>query len=184
MTQNKEWISWIKLILLAFIVALGVRTFLVTPTVVEGVSMQPTLQDGDRIIINKFSYLISEPKRFDIIVFHANKEQNFIKRIIGLPGEHIHYKDETLYVNGEPINEAFIDDRLDSLQPKSHYTHDFSLEMIPGQNKTIPKGYVLVLGDNRTNSTDSRELGLVSYDQIVGKAIMVYWPFEDLGSIN
>jgi signal peptidase I len=174
----KEWISWLKVIVIAIALAIGIRTFLFTPIIVDGPSMLPTLHNNDHIIVNKLKYRFGEPKRFDIVVFHASKQKDFIKRVIGLPGEHIEYKNEILYVNGHPISEPFIKERVDKLQEKSHYTHDFSLEDLPGGYEVIPEGYVLVLGDNRTNSTDSRMIGLVSLDQIVGSAGLLFWPFD------
>ncbi len=182
--HSNEWMSWLKVIFVALLIAIGIRTFFFTPIVVDGASMQPTLHNGDRIIVNKFSYTLSEPERFDVVVFHASKSENYIKRIVGLPGEHISYKDEVLYVNGEPVKEPFLNERLKALQPPSHYTHDFRLEDLPGKYRVIPEGYVLVLGDNRTNSTDSRKLGLVSLEQILGKAQFVYWPLQDFGFVK
>ncbi|MBB6452944.1 signal peptidase I [Salirhabdus euzebyi] len=178
MTLVRELISWIKVIIIAIGVAFLIRTFLFTPIVVEGPSMLPTLESNDHMVVNKFSYRFSEPKRFDIIVFHSPEKSDYIKRIIGLPGEHIAYKDEILYVDGQAILEPFIKERLEKLMSPSHYTHDFRLEEVEGGYEVIPDGHVFVLGDNRTNSTDSRFIGPVPYDQIVGKAQLVYWPFK------
>lgn len=133
--------------------------------------MQPTLHDRDQMIVNKFLYNFNEPERFDIVVFHANDQKDFIKRVIALPGEHVAYKDNILYINGQPIEENFLHD-------KDVWTYDFELEELTGNYNTVPEGYVFVLGDNRTNSTDSRILGPIPMDQIVGKASVIYWPFD------
>jgi signal peptidase I len=185
MPLNKNWTNWLKIILVLFFLILLIRRFFITPIVVDGPSMQPTLHNGDRVLMNKFSYIFDKPERFDVVVIHVNKNENYIKRIIGLPGEHIEYKDEVLYVNGEPIPEPFIRERVAKLSETGHYTHDFTLEDdIPGDFSVIPEGYVLVLGDNRSNSIDSRELGLVSYEQIIGEAIFIYWPLSHFGFVK
>ncbi|SET83477.1 signal peptidase I [Salinibacillus kushneri] len=179
--KNREWLSWIKVIVISAILALGIRTFLFTPIIVDGPSMLPTLENGDHLIVNKLNYTIGQPERFDIVVFHATQKRDYIKRVIGLPGEHISYQNEILYVDGTPVAEPFIRERVTSLPAGSHYTHDFTLENMPGGYEKIPEGYVLVLGDNRTNSTDSRMIGLIPIDQIVGEAQLIYWPLPHFG---
>lgn len=176
--KKNEWFDWLKALLIALGLALIVRTFFFAPIVVDGPSMQPTLHNGDQMIVNKFVYNISEPDRFDIVVFHATDKKDFIKRVIGLPGEHVAVKDEVLYIDGEPVDEPFLEEQKENLEPQEVLTDDFQLEDLPGNDTTIPDGYVLVLGDNRDNSTDSRILGLISEDQIVGKTSLVYWPFD------
>lgn len=169
MTSSKrEWVDWIKAIIMAFVFAVLIRTFVLTPIVVEGPSMLPNLLDGDQLLVNKLSYRLGKPERFDIIVFHATRDRDYIKRVIGLPGEHIAFRDNVLYVNGKPVEEPF----------NHEVTYDFSLEDISGNYSRIPEDHVLVLGDNRTNSTDSRNIGLVSFDQIVGEAKLIYWPLN------
>src|SRR3954452_13023559 len=98
--RNEIW-EWIKALFIAIVLAFIVRTFIFTPIVVDGASMEPTLQDQDRMVVTK----IGEPKRFDIIVFHASENTDYIKRVIGLPGDRIEYKNDTLYINGEPYDE-------------------------------------------------------------------------------
>ncbi|GIO26132.1 signal peptidase I [Ornithinibacillus bavariensis] len=170
--EKSDWFDWVKALLIAFVLAFLVRTFLFTPIVVDGPSMQPTLHNRDQMIVNKFIYRIDEPERFDIVVFHANDQKDFIKRVIGLPGDHVAYKDNVLYINGQPIKEKFFQD--DNIV----MTYDFTLEEVTGNYSTVPEGHVFVLGDNRTNSTDSRILGPIPIDQIVGKASVIYWPFD------
>src|SRR5699024_7601971 len=164
--QRNEAFDWLKAIIIASLIALAVRTFLFSPIIVDGPSMQPTLYDRDQMIVNKVVYKFKEPERFDIVIFHASEQKDFIKRAIGLPGEHIKVIDNVLYVNGEEVNEPF----LDEIPSDIFYTADFTIEMLPGNHDTIPEGYVLVLGDNRSNSTDSRSLGLIEMKEIVGKA--------------
>ena len=139
--------------------------------------MQPTLHDRDYMIVNKFSYRFTEADRFDIVVFHAEEQKDYIKRIIGLPGEHIAYKNDELYVNGEAVKEPFLESEKEAIAPNV-LTTDFTLEEQPGGYSVIPKGYVFVLGDNRLDSKDSRYLGLISDEEIVGKTSLTYWPFD------
>lgn len=176
--QKNEWFDWLKALLFALGLAVVVRMFLFSPIVVDGPSMMPTLHDRDQMIVNKIAYKIGEPERFDIVVFHASKQKDFIKRVIGLPGEHVEVRNDVLYINGEPVNEPFLADLKENKKPYQSITNDFRLEDLPGQYKIIPDGYVLVLGDNRSNSTDSRMLGVIPINQIVGKARIIYWPFD------
>ncbi len=106
--KNETW-EWVKALLIAFGLAAIIRVFLFTPIVVDGVSMMPTLENGDRMIVNKIGYTIGEPKRFDVVVFHAPEEKDYIKRVIGLPGDEVEYRDDVLYVNGEPFEEPYLD---------------------------------------------------------------------------
>ena len=103
--KNEIW-EWIKALFIAIILAFIIRIFLFTPIVVEGSSMEPTLQDQERMIVTK----IGEPKRFDIVVFHASESKDYIKRVIGLPGDRIEYIDDTLYINGTPYDEPYLDE--------------------------------------------------------------------------
>lgn len=175
-SKKNEWFDWIKALLIAFALAFIVRTFLFAPIVVDGPSMLPTLHDRDQMIVNKFNYRISEPKRFDIVVFHASPQKDFIKRVIGLPGEHVAVMDNVLYINGEEVEQPFLtEEKENSFQV---INNDFRLENLPGSFEQIPDGHVLVLGDNRSNSTDSRMLGVIPMDQIVGNTSLIYWPIK------
>lgn len=179
--QSGEWFFWVKLSVIAIVCAIIVRGFLFSPIVVDGPSMQPTLYDNDRMIVNKFIYHVSKPNRFDVVIFHASEEKDFIKRVIGLPGEHVAVKDNELYINDEEVSQDFLE--TEDIQDLNNHneTEDFKLEELPGAYQEIPEGYVLVLGDNRTNSTDSRVFGLVSMDQVVGKTSLIYWPLDRIG---
>lgn len=168
--QKNEWLDLIKIVVIAVAIALSVRTFLFSPIIVDGPSMLPTLEDRDQMIVNKIGYRMNQPKRFDIVVFHASAKKDFIKRVIGLPGEHIMVKDRQLYIDGVEVEESYLNDENRS------YQSEFDLKDLPGSYETIPEGYVLVLGDNRNNSTDSRSFGLIAIDDIVGKASVIYWP--------
>ena len=183
MSKHKnEIFDWIKALLIAFILAFVVRTYLFSPIVVDGSSMLPTLHDRDKMIVNKFTYRFNEPERFDIVVFHAIDQKDFIKRVIGLPGEHVKMEDGVLYIDDQAVPETF----FNSSETDIDYslTRDFRLEEIPGGYQKIPDGHVLVLGDNRNNSTDSRTIGLIALDDIVGKANLVFWPYDRIQMIK
>lgn len=140
-----------------------IRSFIVTPVIVSGTSMYDTLNDGDILLLEKFD---KNYERFDIIIFDYNNTK-LVKRVIGLPGEHVEYKDGKLYINGNLVDEEF-----------SSITADFNLEYLGYE--TIPDDYYFVMGDNRGKSSDSRVLGLIKSDSINGKAIFSIWPFTKI----
>ncbi len=146
--------------------------------------MLPTLKDRDQMIVNKFIYRVKEPERFDVVVFHASDKKDFIKRVIGLPGEHVSVEDNTLFIDQQPVEEPFLKEQKANMKPYQILTEDFTLEQLPGGYSQIPDGYVLVLGDNRGNSVDSRSIGLISMDQIVGRTSTIYWPIERMQVIG
>ncbi|GGE43744.1 signal peptidase I [Pullulanibacillus camelliae] len=175
---KSEVFEWIKALAIAVIIAVIVRSFIFTNYVVDGSSMMPTLQNGNRLIVNKIDYDFKQPKRFDIIIFHATPTDDYVKRVIGLPGDTIQYKNDTLYINGKKYNEPYLKQFKQELVT-GNLTNNFTLESITGQSK-VPKGKVFVLGDNRRNSQDSRVFGFVDMDKIVGKVNIRYWPFDEL----
>lgn len=153
------------------LVVVLVRSFIITPAIVDGKSMYPTLNDNNIVILNKLDYKINGLKRFDIIVVDYNGEK-LIKRVIGLPGEHIEYKNNMLFINGYLTNENFNHDN----------TSNFKLEMI-GYLK-IPGDKYFVVGDNRNHSTDSRMIGLIDKKNIKGKVSLRLFPINKFGKIK
>lgn len=135
---------------------------------IEGHSMMPTLQEGEYVIINKLAYTLDEPQRGDIIVMHFpnDRSRDFIKRVIGLPGDEIEIGDRTIRVNGVELDEPYI------MSP-------------PDQARTwiVPEDNYFVLGDNRSNSSDSRTWGFLPRDDIVGKAWLIYWQPRSWGLV-
>lgn len=132
--------------------------------------MVPTLLDGDIMILDKIGYRINVLKRFDIVVIKYNNEK-IIKRVIGLPGDYIEYKDNILYVNGKEIKEEY----------KRDITNNFSLKDL-GYEK-IPENKYLVLGDNRSISKDSRIIGLIDKEDIEGYTGIIVFPFKRIGNV-
>lgn len=164
--KKKEIIEYIVLI----VVILLIRTYLFVPIMVSGNSMVPTLNNGDVMILNKFSYLVNDIERFDIVVVDYENEY-IIKRVIGLPGDYVEYKNDILYVNGKKIKEVY--DR--------EYTEDFNLNDL--NIEKIPNNYYLVLGDNRPISKDSRKIGLIDKKNIKGSTNFILFPFSRFGEV-
>ncbi|MGV2620035.1 signal peptidase I [Halobacillus sp. ACCC02827] len=182
--MKQQWLDWIKAFVIAAVLAVVVRVFLFAPVVVEGPSMLDTLHSGDHLIVSKLNYTLGSADRFDVVVFHATERKDYIKRVIGLPGDHIQYENDQLFVNGEPVDEPFLDERKSELPEGVRFTEDFSMEELPGSYEVVPEGHLFVLGDNRNNSTDSRMLGMISDDQIVGQAVLSYWPLNRVSLVN
>jgi signal peptidase I len=175
---KKEGIEWLKAFAIGIIIFVFIRTFFFSNYVVEGESMMPTLQDGNKLVVNKIGYQIGDLHRFDVIVFHANEQEDYVKRIIGLPGDKVEYRDDILYINGQKYPEQYLDKYREQTFG-GRLTGDFTLEEITGQ-ETVPEGKIFVLGDNRLGSRDSRDFGFVSVDQVVGKVNLRYWPMNEV----
>jgi signal peptidase I len=158
----------VETILLTLLIFFGIR-LVVQNFKIEGMSMEPNLHDGQYLLVDKFSYLGSgEPQRGDVIVFESwSPDKDFIKRVIGLPGEHIQLRDDGIFINDVLLDEPYLDqasggnDNL-NLGPDEYY----------------------VMGDNRNNSSDSRNHGPMKGDQIIGKAWFTYWPRETIGWVD
>lgn len=179
----KEIWSWVRAIAIAVVIALLIRYFIFDNYVVKGESMMPTLQDGNRLIVSKIGYSVGTPHRFDIVVFHATKTDDYVKRIIGLPGDTISYQNDQLYVNGKPVQEPYLDKYKAQLPKGELLTPDFNLKEKTGLLR-VPKGKIWVMGDNRQNSEDSRFFGFVDEKQIIGQVDVRYWPLQEFSIIN
>ncbi|WP_083227135.1 signal peptidase I [Lysinibacillus xylanilyticus] len=179
--QKNEFWEWVKAIAFALMLSFVIKQFLFTPVLVKGASMMPTLEDHDRVIVNKIGPTLQSYDRFDIVVIEMNEETNYIKRIIGLPGDKIEYKDDQLYINGEKYNEPYLDQYKNELKDTGTLTYDFTLEQNLGET-TVPEGHYFVLGDNRRVSNDSRnpEVGFISEEQIMGTTNIICWPMEHI----
>lgn len=171
-----KYLRVILVILLAIGIAFLVRSFLFASYVVDGESMEPTLEDHDLLMVNKVLYSLKDVDRFDIIVFHANKQEDYVKRVVGLPGDKVAFKDDVLYVNGDEVEESFLHEFAQASDTMPH-TKDFDLEEKTGKNM-VPEGQLFVMGDNREDSLDSRSFGFISTETIVGKVGLRYWPLS------
>lgn len=167
----KKFLKNVYPYVIVVIIVVLIRVFVITPAVVDGSSMEPTLSNNNVIILNKIDYKLNEIERFDVVVINWNGEK-LVKRIIGLPGEHVEYKDGVLYVDEKVVNEDF-----------SHgQTSDFKLESIG--YLTIPGDKYFVVGDNRENSTDSRYIGLIDKEDILGSVDLRIFPLNKIGIVN
>jgi len=136
---------------------------------VDGSSMEPTLHNGEFILVSKVNYMFGEPQRGDVVVFDfpRNITQEYIKRVIGLPGEHVRVDDGKVYVDDQPLTEPYI-----KAAPNYHGSWE------------VPENTLFVLGDNRNNSSDSHNWGMVPIENVVGEAFFIYWPPSYWGSVN
>ena len=139
--------------------------------------MQPNFPDGEYLLTDKVSYRLGEPVRGDVIVFEApgSNGDEFIKRIIGLPGDVISVQYGKIYVNGIELGETYLEDEI--------YTSGGTF-LTDGSSVTVPDGEYFVLGDNRKFSSDSRAWGFVTMDQITGRAWVIYWPIQETGTVD
>ena len=208
----KDIIEWIYCIIIAVVLALLVKYFLGTPTIVKQTSMVPTFQPSDRLILNRlYRTLKTTPQRGDIITFEAptianstgekvdlenpvakytNKtngliskffynvveitKKSYIKRVIGLPGDHVEIKDGSVYINGEKLEEDYL-------------SSDVKTESVNGGQYLdiiVPEKTVFVMGDNRPDSIDSRKFGCIPYEKIEGKIVLRFWPLNKFGTIK
>jgi signal peptidase I len=173
--QENPWLEAIKTIATAAVLAFGIRTFVAEARYIPSSSMEPTLQINDRLIIEKISYHFQNPERGDIVVFSPTerlKAQNFhdafIKRVIGLPGDTVKVQGGLVSVNGKTLTENYIADKPD---------YNFG-------PVTVPADQYLVLGDNRNNSYDSHYWGFVPKDNLIGRAVVRFWPIDRLGTLD
>lgn len=167
--------SWIWSFIVAFIIVGGVYFFLGRPFTVSGASMYPTLHNGDRMVLSK----VGDIHRFDVVILKAPDENvEYIKRVIGMPGDTIEMKSGVLYINGKKVDQPFIN--TEALVKQTVFMDDFTLESLTGESK-VPEGKYFVLGDNRGVSKDSRMIGFIDRSAIEGKAVFTIWPFGRIG---
>lgn len=170
--RGNPLLEWIVVIVVAVGAALLVRTYVLQQFAVDGHSMDTTLHNGDRVLVNKLSYRLHDPNRGDVVVLETIEDagaRDLIKRVVGLPGETIEYRDCVLYVDGREVVEPYLDPAI--VQPENCGQGQESL--------VVPENSVYVLGDNRGGSKDSRELGPIAYEELVGRAFVIIFPFSD-----
>lgn len=200
----KEVLEWIYCIVIAIVLALLIRYFVGTPTVVQQTSMYPTLQQNQRLVLNRLFRTFKEtPERGDIITFEAPSKSyatgvkaeydyepegwfekftyyvlevnkmSYIKRVVALPGEHVTIADGKIYINGEELQEDYLQENVVT-EAKSSYLTDF----------TVPEGYVFAVGDNREFSSDCRQFGCIPIEKIESKVWIRFWPLNLFGKVD
>ena len=210
--KTKNILEWIECIVIAVVLALLIRYYVGTPTVVQQESMLPTLKPNERLILNRISRTLKEtPERGDIITFEApsktvisaeeadldnpiaiyDKEPknifskftyyvlecgkySYIKRVIGLPGEHVEIKEGKVFINGEQLDES---EYLDESVVTNDYGGAFT-------DIVVPEGYIFAMGDNRSKSADSRRFGCIPIEKVEGKLLIRFWPLNKFGTID
>lgn len=164
--QRKEsGLGWVVSIAIAVAIAFVVRTFVFEPIRVDGESMSPTLHSHQSLGVEKVSRYSGLPARGEIVIVHYPKSDDaFVKRVIGLPGDTVEVRDSTVYINGQPLTENYT-----SKEPYNNMAQ-----------VTVPEDTIFVMGDNRANSQDSRYVGPISKDAIIGRALFVIWPLNEM----
>jgi signal peptidase I len=167
----------IQVVVFAVSIFLFIYLLILQPHKIKGASMEPNFHDGEYLLTDKVSYRFGDPERGDVIVFKAPPDFNeeFIKRIIGLPGDSIKVENGKVYLNGQ--------ERLEKFLPSEFRTNPGSFAS-EGREMTVPENQYLVFGDNRDHSFDSRNFGFISRDKITGKAWVIYWPPSEVGAIE
>jgi len=175
-------IEWALVIVGAVVLAVLVKTVLIQAFYIPSESMYPTLQKGDRVLVNKLSYRLHDVNRGDVVVFERPPEEtatnipDLIKRVVGLPGEEVVIEAGSVYVDGQRLDEPYLPEGVTTESPPSaHY------QCTVEQPCEVPDGEVWVMGDNRGDSKDSRYFGPIDEDSIVGRAFVVVWPFGRMG---
>jgi signal peptidase I len=194
-SDNSWFVELARTVVLSIVLALGIRTFVAEARWIPSGSMEPTLNGtpdqwkADKIIVDKLKYRFSRPQRGDIVVFSPTQTlQNeqykdaFIKRIVALPGEKVQLKDGQVYINNQPLKE------LSYLSSQQRTEIDVctspTQQAYLAQTQTIPPDSYLVLGDNRNSSYDSRCWGVVPRENIIGRAVLRFWPLNNIGGLN
>ena len=186
----KEIVDFIVMLAITLVIVLGLRHFVAEPFMVDGHSMDYTLADKERL----FMWKLAKIERFDVVVIPApdgSKDKNgnvkrYIKRVVGLPGDSIEYKNGTLYLNGVATEEPYLAEKVAeyaAARPGQPFTKDFTLEAVAGA-KTVPEGKAFVMGDNRQNSLDGRSFGFIDLKSIQGEADVMYWPLNKISLLQ
>ncbi|MGH9247483.1 MAG: signal peptidase I [Acidimicrobiales bacterium] len=173
-SSRRNMVEWAIVVVGAVLIAVVLRSVAIQAFYIPSASMEPTLEIGDRVLVNKLTYRVREPRRGDIVVFErpvaaiGGTVDDLIKRVIGLPGEVIEAHDGRVFVDGEELEEPWLADGTS--------TPDFAANQ-------VPPGHVFVLGDNRSNSEASNRFGPVDDDLIVGRAFVLIWPLDRIGGL-
>lgn len=168
----KIFLDYAKVIILALLISFGIKTFVVTSTIVDGRSMNPTVNHGDRLMVNKLFFMKKNITRGDIIDFYVpSAKKYYLKRVMGVEGDTVEIIKDRVYLNGEMLEENYVSTNVTT-------PHNENTKWV------VPQGHVFVLGDNRSNSRDGRDLGTIPRSDIVGKIVLRYYPFNNFGGLK
>lgn len=161
-------------IVVVLAVLVMIYLFIASPQEINGASMEPNFHNGEYILTNKILYKFREPTRGDVVIFKSprNKEIDYIKRVIGLPGDIVELKSNSFYVNQQKIEEPYLEPGV------TIFGGSYLQE---GQEVVVPPGHYFLVGDNRPHSSDSREFGPIPLEDFIGAAFLRYWPFDRFG---
>lgn len=174
-TTSSQFIELLQTFVIFAAVFLVIFLFVAQPHKVSGPSMMNTFQNNDYIITDKLTYRFSNPHRGDVIVFKAPRDlsTDYIKRIIGLPGEDVKIQNDTVFIDDKPIKEPYLNPGMQTFANEGFITE--------GQELKVPAGEYFVMGDNRVESSDSRDWGFVTRGEILGRVLVRYWPTQTIG---
>jgi len=181
--QIRTTMEWVAVAIGALVVALLIKAFLLQAFYIPSASMEPTLKEDDRVLVNKLSYRLGDVQRGDIVVFEkpegaGGEIDDFIKRVIGLEGETVSFSDGSVFIDGIELTEGYINDAPTN---SGAVINGCANTTAVADNCQVPDGMVFVLGDNRVSSQDSRFFGPIDEDAIVGRAFLKVWPLGDIG---
>ncbi len=173
---RKELREWIISFAAALVLVIIIRSFLFTVIRVDGPSMSDTLLDGDVLFVNVLDMKLNQPERFDVVICkYPNRTDQYVKRVIGLPGDTLSVRGGVLYINDQPIEEPFLSDARTVRFDKA--SNSFG-------PVRIPEGCYYVMGDNRDDSNDSRNVGMLTEDMFIGKVEYIIFPFNRVGAVD
>jgi signal peptidase I len=176
--KSEIW-EWIKALVIAGVLVVVIRTFIFAPFIVDGPSMQPNFETGERLIVNEIIYSIRKPHHGEVIVFHAPEGRDYIKRVIALPGETVKVENNKVYVNGKALDEDYVREAVAEAAKNgvNYNSPDYA-------EQTVPEGTFFAMGDNRPNSHDGRAIGPQPFSKIVGRADFIFWPLNKIKFVH
>ncbi|MCQ6557940.1 signal peptidase I [Paenibacillus mendelii] len=182
---QKEVFEWVKALAIAALLVFVIRWLLFAPFIVDGPSMEPNFYTGERLIVNKLLFDFRDPKHGEVIVFEVPEEgRDFIKRVIGVPGDKVKYEGDNLYINGKKVEEPYLKESIEAAKARGEIFnsggYDKNFPNAKVQSDVVPEGMVLAFGDNRRNSRDGRDIGYVPFDRIIGRADVIFWPLNQV----
>ncbi|WP_025691342.1 signal peptidase I [Paenibacillus zanthoxyli] len=179
--QKNEALEWVKAIAIALILVFLIRWLLFKPFIVDGPSMKPNFHTGERVIVNEILYDFRSPQRGEVIVFHVPSEgRDFIKRVIAVAGDTVKVEGDVVTVNGKKVDEPYIQGAIDQAHKNNQLYNNKNFPNEEIKDGVVPEGHVFAMGDNRSDSTDSRMIGYIPLSDIVGRADVIFWPVSDM----